>query len=178
MLPFNDSGSTLSHRADVLLNRAAVRTVAIPNPERLMLTDDGSAIYYQVGGANDGGRYDTTTGAVTPLLVGDPMRRDEIQPGQEYREPQAMSRRGRFASYHGSRTNDPNLGRVGLIGVVDRDTGIAVDLTPALAAAGVPLQIAGNPAVPNSLITAEVSGDGQVVFFPTAAGWVSVRWMG
>jgi len=178
MLPFNDAGSTLSHRADVLLNRTTGRTVAIPNSERLTLTDDGSAIYYQVGGANDGGRYDTATAAVTPLLVGDPMRRDEIQPGQEYREPQAMSRRGRYASYHGSRITDPNVGRVGLIGVFDRDTGIAADLTPALTAAGVPLQIAGNLVVPNSLIPGEISGDGQVIFFATAAGWVSFRWMG
>ena len=174
MLPFNDDGSTLSHRADVLLNRTVVRTGAIPNSERLMLTDDGSAIYYEVGGANGGGRYDTATAAVSPLLVGDPMRQ-EIQPGQENREPQTMSRRGRYASYHGSRLTDPNPVPVGLIGVFDRDTGLAVDLSPALTAAGVPLQIGS---VPNSLVPVEISGDGQVVFFQTAAGWVSVRWMG
>jgi hypothetical protein len=176
MLPFNPVGSTLSHRVDVLLNRSALRAVAIPDSERIMLTDDGSAIYYQVGGTNDAGRYDTATATVSPLLVGDPMRRDEIQPGQEYREPQAMTRRGRFVTYHGSRVTDP-LGRVGLIGVLDRDTGVAVDLTPALTAAGVPLQIAGGVVVPNSLIPAEISGDGRVILFPAATGWMSVRWM-
>jgi hypothetical protein len=178
MLPFNDQGSTLSHRVDVLLNRTTLRTVAVPDSERLMLTDDGSAIYYQVGGTNDAGRYDTATAAVTPLFAGDPMRRDEIQPGKEYREPQGMTRRGRYVSYHGSRITDPSVDRVGLIGVFDRDTGVAVDLTPALIAAGVPLQITGNVVVPNSLIPAEISGDGQVIFFPAATGWVSVRWMG
>ncbi len=177
MLPFNTAGSTASHRVDVLLNRTTVRAVAIPDAERIMLTDDGSAIYYQVGGANDAGRYDTATAVVTPLLTGDPMRRDQVQPGEEYREPQGISRRGRYATYHGSRITDPVVGRVGLIGVFDRDTGVAVDLTPALIAAGVPLQVGSNVVVVNSTIPAELSGDGQVVFVPAPAGWVSVRWM-
>ena len=49
-------------------------------------------------------------------------------PATEYRDSVAMSRRGRFVTYNGSRL-DPNAGRVGLVGVFDRETGQAVDLT-------------------------------------------------
>jgi hypothetical protein len=74
-------------------------------------------------------------------------------------------------SYNGSRL-DPNAVRVGLVGVFDRDTGQAVDLT---AAAGIPLQVGTSP-VPNSLVPIQISGDGRVVFIGWG-GWATLHWM-
>ena len=82
-----------------------------------------------------------------------------------------MSRRGRFVSYHGSRM-DPVLGGVGLVGVLDRETGQAFDLT---AASGIPVQV-GTPPVPNSLAPIQISGDGRVVFIGWG-GWATLHWM-
>ena len=142
------------------------RTVTLPNnagARELWLTDDGSAIYYGVGGSPDAGRYDTASGTVVALSPGDPLRDEALQPGEEYRDSVGMSRRGRFVSYHGSRM-DPVLGGVGLVGVFDRETGQAFDLT---AASGIPLQVGTSP-VPNSLAPPiQISGDGRVVFI----GW-------
>ena len=82
-----------------------------------------------------------------------------------------MSRRGRFVTYNGSHL-DPSLGSVGLVGVFDRETGQAFDLT---AASGIPVQV-GTPPVPNSRVPIQLSGDGQVAFIDWG-GWATLRWM-
>ena len=66
MVLHNDAGSTDSYRADVVLNRRTVRAVSLPGnagARELWLTDDGSSIFYGVGGSPDAGRYDTASGA-------------------------------------------------------------------------------------------------------------------
>jgi hypothetical protein len=167
-------------RADVLLGRKIVRNVAVP-AAGMWLTDDGRSIYYSSGGtgaSTDGGRYDIATGAVTPLGSGDPMRWELKQPGDEFRDAEGMSRRGRYVSYNGYRTADPDVGRVGLIGVYDRASGLSVDLTAVLTAAGIPLQLGSSYIVPNSLVPAKISGDGRVVLVGWGGEWLAARWMG
>ncbi len=174
MVLHNDEGSTASYRADVVLMRRTVRNVALPGnagARELWLTDDGRSIFYGVGSSPDAGRYDTASGATTALNPGDPLRNEALQPGEENRDSVAMTRRGRFVSYHGSRL-DPSLGLIGLVGVFDRETGQAVDLT---AATGVPLQL-GTPPMPNSLVPIQISGDGRVVFVDWG-GWATLHWM-
>jgi hypothetical protein len=174
MVLHNDQGSTDSYRADVVLRRRTVRNVALPGDagaRELWLTDDGRSIFYGVGSSPDAGRYDTSSGATAALTPGDPLRNEALQPGEEYRDSEAMTRRGRFVSYNGSRL-DPNAVRVGLVGVFDRETGQAVDLT---AAAGIPLQVGTSP-VPNSLVPIQISGDGRVVFIGWG-GWATLHWM-
>ena len=64
MVLHNDAGSTLSHRADVVLKRRTVQAVVLPGnagARELWLTDDGSAIFYGVGSSPDAGRYDTAS---------------------------------------------------------------------------------------------------------------------
>ena len=66
MVLHNDEGSTASYRADVVLQRRTVRNVALPGnagARELWLTDDGSSIFYGVGGSPDAGRYDTASGS-------------------------------------------------------------------------------------------------------------------
>ena len=167
----NDEGSTASYRADVVLLRRTVRNVALPGnagARELWLTDDGRSIFYGVGSSPDAGRYDTASAATSALNPGDPLRNEALQPGDEYRDSVGMSRRGRFVSYHGSRM-DPVLGEVGLVGVFDRETGQAFDLT---AASGIPLQVDTSP-VPNSLVPIQISGDGRVVFIGWG-GWATL----
>jgi hypothetical protein len=172
LLPFTINDSTQGHAVDVLLMRKTLRPAALPGGSlRIQMADDGRTVFFRSGTSTDAGRYDVGSAAITPLLVGDPMRPDELAPGQEYREPQGITRRGRYASYHGSRVDPTTSARLGLIGVFDRDTGQSVDLMPALAAAGVPLQVG---AYPNSTVAAEISGDGKVLFFPSPAGWMSL----
>jgi hypothetical protein len=172
MVLHNDAGSTWTYRATLVLKRRATRELTLPGDagaRDLWLTDDGRSIFYGIGGAADAGRYDTASGTVTPLGPGDPLRGEVIQPGDEYRDAVGMSRRGRYVSYNGSRL-DATLGRVGVIGVYDRQAGQAVDLT---AASGMALQV-GNPPFPNSLVPIQISGDGRVVFI----GMAALRWMG
>lgn len=172
MILRNEANSTWAYRATVVLKRRDVRAVTLPGnagARELWLTDDGRSIYYGVGGASDAGRYRTASGDLSPLSAGDPLRGEAVQPADEYRDSVAMSRRGRYATYNGSRL-DPALGRVGVVGVYDRQTGQAVDLT---AVAGIPAQV-GNPPFPNSLINVQISGDGRVVFIGSKA----LRWMG
>ena len=171
----NEAGSTAGYGADVVLKRRTVRNVALPGnagARELWLTDDGNTIFYGVGGSPDAGRYDTASGATTALNPGDPLRNEALLPGEENRDPVGMSRRGRFVTYHGSRL-DPNAVRVGLVGVFDRETGQAVDLT---AATGMPLQVGINQLVPNSLVPIQISGDGRVVFIGWG-GWATLHWM-
>lgn len=172
MVLHNDANSTWDHRATLVLKRRATRELVLPGDagaRDLWLTDDGRSIFYGIGGAADAGRYDTRTGTVTALSPGDPLRNDAIQPGEEYRDAVGMTRRGRYATYNGFRL-DPALGRVGMIGVFDRQTGQAVDLTTI---SGMALQV-GNPPMPNSLVPIQISGDGRVVFVGTSA----LRWKG
>ena len=86
----NDAGSTGNYRADVVLKRRTVRNVVLPGnagARELWLTDDGSSIFYGVGGSPDAGRYDIASGATTALNPGDPLRNEALQPGDEYRDP-------------------------------------------------------------------------------------------
>jgi hypothetical protein len=171
----NEAGSTAGYGADVVLKRRTVRNVALPGnagARDLWLTDDGNTIFYGVGGSPDAGRYDTASGATTALNPGDPLRNEALLPGEEYRDSVGMTRRGRFVTYNGSRL-DPVLGRIGLVGVFDRETGQAVDLT---AATGMPLQVGTSPPVPNSLVPIQISGDGRVVFIGWG-GWAALHWM-
>ena len=163
------------YRADVVLNRRTVRGVSLPGnagARELWLTDDGRSIFYGVGGSPEAGRYDTSTGATTALTTGDPLRDEALQPGEEYRDPVGMTRRGRYVTYNGSRL-DTNAVRVGLVGVFDRETGQAVDLT---ATTGIPLQVGTTSPVPNSLVPIHISGDGRVLFIGWG-GWATLRWM-
>ena len=171
----NEAGSTASYGAVVVLKRRTVQAVALPGnagARELWLTDDGMSIYYGVGGSPDAGRYDTASGATAALTAGDPLRNEALQPGEEYRDFVAMTRRGRFVTYNGSRL-DPNAVRVGLVGVFDRATGQAVDLT---AASGMPLQVGTTTLVPNSLVPIHISSDGRVVFIGWG-GWATLHWM-
>jgi hypothetical protein len=106
------------------------------------------------------------------------MRWELKQPGDEFRDAEGMSRRGRYVSYNGYRTTDPDVGRVGLIGVYDRASGLSVDLTAVLTAAGIPLQLGSSYIVPNSLVPAKISGDGRVVLVGWGGEWLAARWMG
>jgi hypothetical protein len=171
----NEAGSTASYGAVIVLQRRTVRGVSLPGnagARELWLTDDGMSIFYGVGGSPDAGRYDTASGATAALTPGDPLRNEALQPGEEYRDSVGMTRRGRFVTYHGSRL-DPNAVRVGLVGVFDRATGQAVDLT---AASGMPLQVGTTTPVPNSLVPIHISGDGRVVFIGWG-GWATLHWM-
>jgi hypothetical protein len=174
MVLHNDAGSTAGYGADVVLHRRTVRSVALPGnagARELWLTDDGYSIFYGVASSPDAGRYDTASGATTALNPGDPLRNEALQPGAESRDSVGMTRRGRFVSYNGSRL-DPSLGGIGLVGVFDRETGQAVDLT---AAAGIPLQV-GTPPLPNSLVPIQITGDGRVVFIGWG-GWATLSLM-
>ena len=177
LLPANPLGSTVTYRASVLLNRKTLRPVTLPGDvaaERIQLTDDGRSIYYQAGAGMGAWRYDVASGTSTGLVFGDPMRGDEISPGQEYRDPEWITRRGRYVAYYGSRVDDPAIGRELVVGVFDRDTGVATDLTAAAVAAGMPRRYGQVPATPTPV---GISGDGKVVFLHTANGVVAVPWM-
>ena len=82
-----------------------------------------------------------------------------------------MTRRGRFVTYNGSASIRAGV-RVGLVGVFDRETGQAVDLTAARACR---CRWATTP-VPNSLVPIQISGDGRVVFIGWG-GWAALHWM-
>ncbi len=147
MVLHNDAGSTAGYGADVVLHRRTVRNVALPGnagARELWLTDDGTP-------SSTASAARRMRGATTPSPAPRPRSTPAIlcamstlQPGQESRDSVGMTRRGRFVSYNGSRL-DPSLGSIGLVGVFDRETGQAVDLT---AAAGIPLQV-GTPPVQN-----------------------------
>jgi hypothetical protein len=178
LIPFNDAGSTLSHGVEVL-TRGTIRAVEVPGgvaARRIVLADNGRSVYFQAGSGPQGWRYDVATGATTDLLPGDPMR-TEVLPDDEFREPMATSRSGRYVTYNGSRP-EPALGPAGVVGVFDRTTGQSADLTGVLADLGVPRQVGTSPTVPNSTISIELSASGRVVFIHTPDGWASLAWLG
>lgn len=128
------------------------------------LTRDGRSIY------SVGGRYEVRSGVVTPLAAGDP-----FAVGSNTAVQNAMSRRGRYATWSCRFPSQVTPGTTGeSVGVYDRATGIATDLTAAMEAAGV----AGYEPRPGDAgyCTAggPISGGGTVAF----VGSNAVRWMG
>jgi hypothetical protein len=167
----------VSHAGPVrlVLNRSVVRDVQLPWG-LLMMPNDGSALYYlsyTASGDSIGKRYDVQSGTVTDLAVDDPAGLGG--PG-DFREPDSMTRRGRYVSYSGSVGPNSATG-LAQIGVFDRQTGSTTDLTPALDALGLPRL---DPFIPADGVQRArqydtlISGDGRVAFFGDWNGWYKV----
>lgn len=178
MVPQGMAQNNSGQWANLLTSRSA-RPIVVPpgsaGAHMMWLTDDGSALYVVTDGGTRAGRYDTRTATLSSVAPTDPLSPGALQPADEYREMVSMSRRGRYVAYNGSRI-DPAQGRVGLMGVYDRRTGTAVDLSAALVAAGVELQVGDPPTAPNSQVNAQLSSDGKVLLFPSPSGWVALTW--
>ena len=167
----------VSHAGPVrlVLNRSVVRDVQLPWG-LLMMPNDGSALYYlsyTVSGDSIGKRYDVQSGTVTDLVVDDPAGLGA--PG-DFREPDSMTRRGRYVSYSGSVGPNSATG-LAQIGVFDRQTGTTTDLTPALEALSLPRL---DPFIPADGVQRTqqydtlISGDGRIAFFGDWNGWYKV----